>query len=149
MYQRALAYTMSMKRIVLIVIAVIALFLIAVAAFFLLRPEQEPAAPGSPSFPSGGPMGQGGTAGETLVLPSRSGEPILVKDFLGNGITEQDSINPTHYYLAGRNALCELAGDCYTGAPADDYDIIFIADEEAFLIGLAAEPIGEARRKAE
>lgn len=149
LHQRALAYTMPMKRIVIVIIAVIALLLIALAAFFLLRPEQEPVAPGSPSFPSGGPAGQGGITGEMLVLPSRSGEPILVKDFLGNGITKQDSINPTHYYLAGKNALCELEPGCYTGAPADDYDIIYIADEEAFLIGLTQEPLGEARRRAE
>lgn len=138
-----------MNRTVLIIAVLLGVVLLAVAGFVLLRPAPVLETPSNPSFPGAGPGGQGGALSQAVTLPSRSGEPIVVDNFINNGVTEQDPINPSQYYLAGKNALCELERDCYSGAPTDDFDVVYFSDEEAFAIGLTAEPLGEARRSAE
>lgn len=138
-----------MKRIAIILSVLLVIGVIGLLAYLMLRPEPEPEAPGTTSFPSAGTGGQGGQITQLITVPARSGEPIAVNDFITNGVTEQDPINPSQYYLAGKNALCELESDCYSGAPADDFDVVYFSDEEAFAIGLTAEPLGQARRNAE
>ena len=136
-----------MKRIVLIAIILIALAGLIAVGFYLLRPQPPANIPNNPTFPSAG--GQGGVLSQTMTLTSRSGEPVTVQNFINNGVTERDTINSSQYYLAGKNALCELESDCYSGAPSDTFDIVYFADEDAFAVGLTAEPLGEARRNAE
>lgn len=137
-----------MKRIVLIIVIVLILAaVLAVLGYYILRPDAPVAGPNNPSFPSAG--GQGGVLTQTMTVMTRSGESVAVQDFIHNGVTERDTVNPNQYYLAGKNALCELEADCYSGAPSDAFDIVYFVDEDAFAIGLTAEPLGEARKSAE
>lgn len=136
-----------MKRTVIVVsIIVFVLIALVAAGIYFLRPAPT-ATPPNPTFPSAG--GQGGALSQTMTLTSRSGEPIMVQDFINNGVTERDTINPNQYNLAGKNALCELENDCYSGAVSDTFDIVYFLDEDAFAIGLTAEPLGAARISAE
>lgn len=136
-----------MKRTVIIVSLIVLVLIVLIAAgLYFLRPTPS-ATPPDPTFPSAG--GQGGALSQTMTLTSRSGEPIVVQDFINNGVTERDTINPSQYNLAGKNALCELESDCYSGAASDTFDIVYFSEEDAFAIGLTAEPLGAARISAE
>lgn len=138
-----------MKRTLLIAALVFILAVVAVAILiYFLRPPADDLPSGGTTFPTATSTGQGGVPGATTV-PSRSGEPITVNDFIDNGVTEEDPTNAGNYYLAGKNALCELASNCYSGAPADDFTIVYFSNEQAFAIGLTKEPLGEARQHAE
>lgn len=85
----------------------------------------------------------------TMSLTDQNGNPIVVNDFINNGITIQDMANPGRYLLAGNLGYC-LANpeECQAGE-ARSYNIYFDSEMQSFVMVIIEEPIGEIRHEME
>lgn len=88
------------------------------------------------------------TNSATLSLITQAGT-IAVTDFVHNNETVADIENPGSYVLAGSLGYCLADGTCPSGAPANDYSIIFNEKTHFFNIVLLSEPLGGVRFSAE
>lgn len=91
--------------------------------------------------------GQGALA--AIPVATAGGQLMTVNDFIHDGTTVADSQNPGRYYLAGSLGYCLEDGTCPAGAPSSTYTIAYDEQSRSFIVTLDAEPIGQARLKAE
>lgn len=82
---------------------------------------------------------------ETLRLASGQ----TVQNFLTNGETVADVVNPGHYLLAGSVGYCLADGTCPEGFATDSFVISYHENQSQFAVGILAEPIGTVRQEAE
>lgn len=139
-------------RTALIAIASAVAVMIVVALFVFLRSPGSPSQsasstpggglPVSGSVPvSGGFTGGSSTSSPGITVASRGGgTPIAVRDFLKATTTVEDPQNKGTYYLAGSPGYCLPDGTCPSGAPADNFKIVYYADPQSFTIALTKEP---------
>lgn len=132
---------------------VAALALVAFVAYVALvpstpAPSETPDTP-DPAFPSSGTAGTGGISAQTMSIPLRNGEEVMVRDFIASDTTAEDPVNPGNYYLAGSNGYCDENGTCFSGAASDMFNIVYFSADRSFVIALIDEPLREARREAE
>lgn len=106
--------------------------------------------PGLPVAP-GVPAASGVSASPvpTMTIAALSGGAVVTKDFIHNGTTTEDPQSRGNYYLAGAIGYCLKDGTCPSGAPSDEYHVVYAARDQAFYIALLKEPLGEARLDAE
>ncbi len=145
------------KRILLI--GAIAVLIVAALAYFLIpgkasAPTTAPTATSQPGLPSAGtaPLPAGSTTGAqtpTMTVAGLAGSAIATKDFLHDGVTQEDPQNPGTYYLAGAAGYCLKNGTCPGGATSTEYHVVYNATDQAFYISLLKEPLGQARTDAE
>lgn len=127
--------------------------LVALAVFILLAVLFWPSAPAetpvpAPTLPSAASSGDTTNSGRTLSLTGKLGT-ITMNDFLHNGMTEADPLNEGLYFVAGSPGYCIPEGPCPHGAPATEYVIVYDSKRQFFTITLLAEPLGQARARAE
>jgi len=138
-------------KVLITVSAVLILILIAIGGYIFLRGTQAPAPAQdlSVSFPSSGSTGT--VMNDQLTdrtVESADGTPLLVKDFISNGVTYKDPANDGSYYLAGTLGYCLEDGTCPdTGTP--HFSILYLSEGETFIISLDEEPLGTSRLEAE
>ena len=91
----------------------------------------------------------GGQTQPTLTLVSRASGTIVTKDFLHNGETVADVVNPGTYVLAGSLGYCTASGVCGANVSTTDFSISYATSTQFFNIILLAEPVGLVRSAAE
>jgi len=84
-----------------------------------------------------------------MTVPSRQAAGIKVKNFLKNGETVPDVVNPGQYYLAGSIGYCLANGSCPSGYKTNDFVITFSTSTGVFNITLTSQPFTSARNEAE
>lgn len=89
------------------------------------------------------------TSSTSLSIPDQDGDPIQTKDFINNGETTPDVVNPGTQVLAGSLGYCLADGSCPSGASTTDFSITYDEADHSFNVVLLKEPLGEVRRKAE
>jgi hypothetical protein len=80
-----------------------------------------------------------------ITVTTQSGHAVAVKDFIHNGETVPDTVNPGHYYLAGSIGYCLGDGTCPSGYKTDDFVVTYNESASSFNIILTAEPLSKAR----
>lgn len=128
---------------------------------FILWPSTTPATDTSSAgtFPSSNTVtdvsGGGSTTTDignntTMTIPSQiTDNEVVTKDFIHNGSTVSDVQNPDRYFLAGNVGYCLPDGSCPSGAPSDEYNVVFQKKDSVFLIALLKEPLSLGRQHAE
>lgn len=151
------------QRIVIwsIIVAIVGIIVLAIIGFFL-QPSS-PTQTNATSSPSNGLPVAGNVPGQTtpgtslatstsgsaLTIATRSGTSVTVPNFITNGVTIPDPSNPGQYLLAGSLGYCSTRpGPCYA-ASSTNYNILYNANQQTFLIALTKEPIGQARTDAQ
>lgn len=133
------------------VLLVLTLAIVVGAYFFLAEVRQPTSTEETPSatyFPTSGGLSGGSSGTETRSLTLATGERIVVKDFLSNGITFEDPANAGSYFLAGKLEYCLEDGTCPdTNTP--NFSILFIEADQSFSISLNEEPLKGSRISAE
>ncbi len=81
-------------------------------------------------------------------VPIRTGGSIKTKDFIHNGETAADVVNPGLYYLAGAVGYCLANGTCPAGYNSPDFTVTYNSSTGLFNVVLATEPIAQARQAA-
>jgi hypothetical protein len=84
-----------------------------------------------------------------LVVIGNDGIGISVKDFINNGETVADTINPGSYYLAGSVGYCLGDGTCPAGAKSEQFTVSYSRQKDLFIVSILAEPLAESRALAE
>ncbi len=140
-----------MKTKLLILLALV-LFIVLVVGTILLfvLPRSVPGQPSTTTtFPSGGSSG-GTTVGTSgISIGIQGGGTLTVKDFMHNGETVADVVNPGGYVLAGTLGYCLGDGSCPAAYKSEDFTIRYAQDSSSFTISLLKEPLGKARLEAE
>jgi hypothetical protein len=85
----------------------------------------------------------------TLLVPTRWGGYTGVEDFLHNGETVPDTVNPGRYYLAGSIGYCLADGTCPSGYKTSDFTITYSASTGVFNVTLLTNPLSTAREEAQ
>lgn len=98
---------------------------------------------------AGTPGGSGTTTPNQMVLSSAEGKAIITKDFIHNGETIADVMNPGSYQLAGSLGYCLANGTCPGGATSTDFNISYNGTTQFFNIVLLKEPLSLSRNAAE
>lgn len=81
----------------------------------------------------------------TMTITTMSGHTVSVKDFIHNGETVPDTVNPGNYYLAGSIGYCLGDGTCPSGYKTDDFVVTYNESAASFNIILTAEPLAKSR----
>jgi hypothetical protein len=151
-----------MKKTLWIVGGIVAILL--VVWFVILPLISSPVVPssdetpsGSVSLPTGGSVvpvdttsnGSAPSGTSQLTITTSDKSTIITKDFIHNGETVADTVNPGLYQLAGSLEYCLADGTCPSGAATTDFSISFNSKTQFFTIALLAEPIGTVRGSAE
>lgn len=84
-----------------------------------------------------------------MLIPTIDGREIAVRHFIGNGVTIEDPANAGAYFLAGSNGVCLEDGSCPRAGTEEGFNIVYFSDDQAFVVALTEEPLGERRRAAE
>lgn len=110
-----------------------------------------PKTPASAPDGNGDPFGSigGGASKLTYAVRGQGNETIRVNDFIRNGETVADPLNPASYVLAGDTGYCLADGTCPHGAETEKFQISFDEGSNTFSIALTAEPLSTARAEAE
>lgn len=132
-----------MKKILLIggLSFLVVVGLVVLVLWFTSTSTSPQSAPGATSFPSASSTTSAGggaqaTQSATLSLSARGGgAPIVVKDFLSNGITTPNTLNPGNYFVTSTSTLA--------------YSIGYDEQAQFFTIALQQEPLGASRHAAE
>lgn len=74
---------------------------------------------------------------------------LKVAEFLADGITLQDPMNPGDYILAGDLGYCTDDGLCLDNATSESFMVTFHSADGYFNITLFSNPVSYARRDAE
>lgn len=88
-------------------------------------------------------------SGATMQILIRNGKSLVVKDFVHNGETAPDKVNPGYFYLAGSIGYCLGDGTCPSGYKTDDFSITYHNTDGHFNITLLKEPLAKSRSEAE
>lgn len=140
-------YTFHMKRALIALGAGAALIVAAFAIVYAMSGDEPPVqSPDGVPFPIATPGVGGGTT--MLDLASTDGTPLAVQNFIENGTTIADPQNPGTYIVAGELGYCLEGGTC-PSTGVQDFTISYFSEEQAFMIGLGAEPLGAVRDRAE
>lgn len=133
------------------IIALVALFIgVSVVAFIFLRLSTgEPGNNNDFWIGGDGPSPDGDTQVGIQDVVGANGSSIPVRDFIHNGVTEEDVVNPNTYFIAGSADYCTADGVCPGGAETDRYTITYSKEDDWFSVLLNKEPLGEVRREAE
>ncbi|MEK7079964.1 MAG: hypothetical protein AAB901_01620 [Patescibacteria group bacterium] len=135
-----------------LLIGAILLILLAVGGYFVFfAPSRTTTNPpdNAGTFPGGGnATTTPGTTGQMQVV-LQNGQQVTAQDVVHNGTTVEDPANPSTYYIAGSSGYCNPDGSCPSGVPSEDFNIVYNATEQTFIIALLKEPLGEARQAAE
>ncbi len=123
--------------------------------FFGSTPAPTPVQP-TPTLPIAGsatssPDGFGTTplaTGKTS-MGVQGGGTLVVTDFIHNGETIADTVNPGLYVLAGDLGYCLADGSCPTAASTSDFKVSYNSKTNFFTIVLLKEPLGAVRLAAE
>jgi hypothetical protein len=79
-----------------------------------------------------------------------SGQTVIrVENFMNNGKTFDDPMNPTNYILSGDLGYCLEDGFCLNNSDSSNYEIWFNGKDGVFYIRLLEQPIRAARLDAE
>lgn len=129
-----------MKRVLLIILAVVLLVAGIYAVVVFMTPQQSgtQTEPTNTSFPTSGSANTtvpGGTV--SMTLPTPGGAVLHTKNFLASPETKADSVNTGYYYLG------------YSASESAPYLIQYIAATNYFNIELLREPLGATRKAAE
>ncbi|MBI4086538.1 hypothetical protein HY416_00970 [Candidatus Kaiserbacteria bacterium] len=137
-----------MKKAIIIIGIVILVVLIVVLAttFWGDKDPQVPDQPVSLPVPDGPVLPPVSTP--SMQIKGSNGSQIIVKDFISNGETIQDTVNPTHYILAGSLGYCLGDGSCPSGAKVSGFSIDYDRPHDLFNITLE-EPLRNNRLAAE
>lgn len=100
--------------------------------------------PVNPSNPSSGRDTE-----PTISISGQNGSSFVTKDFIHNGETASDVVNPGNYYLAGSIGYCLADGRCPAGATTTDFNVSYDSNHSSFSILLLEEPLGQSRLHAE
>lgn len=149
-----------MNRITLITVSIVVLGVLALGLYILFTTltNQAPtggAHSGTSTLPVSGSVSSttlsaGSMPDNKLVVAARGTEaPIVVNNFLKNGVTVEDIENPGIYYLAGSVGYCLKDGTCPAGAAAENFIVAYDTSLQFFTISLTKEPLGTARADAE
>lgn len=141
---------MPMNKKLLIILSIVAVLVVIVLAFVLFRPStSEPNE--NDGFWIGGdaPSNGSDTPSDVGAVVGFDGTPVPVRDFVNNGVTQEDTVNPGTYFIAGSAEYCTADGKCPHGADTDRYTITYSKEDDWFSILLNKEPLGEVRREAE
>lgn len=88
--------------------------------------------------------------GRTMTITAYGNVPLTVNDFIDNGVTKPDPMNPGRYILAGALGFCPPNDTMQCQAfPSTDFSVFYDSDTQAFTVGLLAEPLGQSRKEAE
>lgn len=126
----------------------LAVVIILVTAFVLLRAKpgvENPSANVASNiiFPSSF------SATSTITIAGQDNASLEVRDFIHNGETIQDVVNPGNYVLAGSLGYCLADGTCPKAADTSTFSISYDEKNASFGIVLLKEPLGETRLAAE
>ncbi len=149
-----------MNRITLITVSIVVLGALAFGLYVLFAISNNQATTGgvhsgASNLPASGSVSSttlsvGSVPDNKLVVTARGTEaPLVVNNFLKNGVTVEDIENPGIYYLAGSVGYCLKDGTCPAGAAAENFIVAYDASLQFFTISLTKEPLGTARADAE
>ena len=136
-----------MQRPLIIVLAVLFVLLFGVGLVLVLSPGKKPVPTPGTQFPGASTTPVTNTT--TRTISTEDGGTMNVADFVNNGISFEDPSNPGNYYLAGSNGICTADGKCPRVGTQMDFNIIYFADDNSFVIGILKEPLGAIRKEAE
>lgn len=137
---------MRMKRLFLILAAILVLGLVLFLAYRMFGNRQPDPVPTQPTnFPIASSTSDGLPS---IPLMLRNGSTISVNDFTKSSLTVTDNQDPTILYLNGDPGLCQAGVSCPEGA-GRGFDISFDSEASLFTVTLLKEPLGELRREAE
>ncbi len=111
-------------------------------------PQDVPYVPYS-TVPSTGSGGTDQPNVRSVAVTARDGQMYEVRDFLNNGETVKDAVNPGYFILAGDAGYCLANGQCIKGAPSDEFFISYNQRQVFFNISLIKEPLAQSRKNAE
>lgn len=132
--------------------------LIGVGVWFFLRstsPEQMPSQNvGLPTAGSVPISGDGGAVDTTdgvaaYSVQTANGDTIVVNDFIHNGDTIADVVNPGNYVLAGSLGYCLADGRCSAKFSPTNFNISYDEKSHFFNVVLLKEPLAATRSEAE
>lgn len=130
----------------------VGLILLFMAAFFVYQQFSAPTPSTGTDTPYTDPFGtsdnyipypNGNTSQKTLTLQTSDGGTIMVRDFLRDAATLEDTANSGHYYLG--NSIDPTIDT----PPSFSYVIVYNASAQSFSASLLREPLGRARQEAE
>jgi len=138
-----------MKRYLLIGLGVLIVISVAVTvAFIVLSKKETPPPPQAPAlFPSAGGVSQIRPSDMVLLVASKAGGDIAVRDFISDDTTFNDPSNPDVYFIARSSIECYP--DCGPGASQSAFNISYFKPTRSFTIAILEEPIGQSRIDAE
>jgi hypothetical protein len=84
-----------------------------------------------------------------LVVATSDKGTVITRDFIHNGETVTDTVNPGTYQLAGSLEYCLADGTCPSGAATSDFSISYNSKTQFFNVALVNEPLGPVRAAAE
>lgn len=113
------------------------------------QPSEYQASSTIPIQPSGNTSSSIPAKGTEISLSTQGGLGVTVKDFIHNGETVADVVNPGSYVLAGSLGYCLADGSCPHGADTDDFSILYSESTQFLRIILLKEPLGSVRESAE
>ena len=134
---------------VFLVFTIVAIFLLSTATIYqwLFVPKSLPAEPVAPA------LNVDQIQQAITMLPDNafvSGQvSIKVDDFMNEGNTFEDPMNPGNYILSGDIGYCIDDGACPDSVSARTYSIWFDGADSVFFIRLLEQPINTARLDAE
>lgn len=149
-------YGMNTKFTIWTVALFLGVIVVAIVWYVFSTPGTVPQAsiPGTaPTLPASGttvtsvPSGSGMSSGvaPTFPLTTQTGSTVLALDFINNGVTIPDAVNPGGYLLAGNLGYCLSDPQKCQAASTTNFSVYYISGSKSFLIDLTEEPIGQAR----
>lgn len=139
---------MNRNTVIASILLGLAVAIILVTAFVLLRAKPGVENPTTTS-PSGTIFPSSFSATSTVTIAGQDSTAIEVRDFVHNGETIQDVVNPGNYVLAGSLGYCLADGTCPKAADTQAFSISYDEKSASFGIVLLKEPLGETRLAAE
>lgn len=145
---------MSIKHIIWIVGGIITVTILGALMYVFLfaSPAPEPSPSGTVTLPGSGPAPLASSTpsgGQAMIITNQDGKEVVVNDFLHNGTTIPDTVNPGRYLLAGNLGYCPSSSqECQTTS-SGNFNAYYESGTQSFVISLTDEPIGHARLVAE
>lgn len=144
----------------IVIFSIIAIVLLAGGIFIFLKSMYPTPVPDTtPASQNNAFTGQtnysvtnGKTSTSTLpkfTVKGSLGGSVAVKDFIHNGETVADTVNPGYFYLAGSVGYCLANGQCPSGAKTDDFIVTYNEKTQAFNVVLLTTPLKKSRAAAE
>lgn len=141
---------MNRTTIIALVLLGLAVVIILGTMFLVFRTTKEAATPSEgTAFPTTGGFPSGFTTTSTVTIAGKDGSSIEVNDFIHNGETIEDVVNPGSYVLAGDLGYCLVDGSCPVAAETDRFSVSYDQKSQSFGVALLKEPLSEVRLEVE